>query len=93
MKKEVYSWRLETDVKSSLERAAQLRKTSVSSVIDTAVRDWLQRNGPDPSDDEEQRRLHAELEKCMGAFAGRHPGRSIEVRAIVRERLRRRRER
>jgi hypothetical protein len=90
MKKEVYSWRVSTEVKSDLEREARLRKTSVSSVLDQAVRDWLKKSRPASTEDEEQRRLHALAEKCLGAFAGGNSRRAEAVREVVRQRVRRR---
>ena len=66
MKTEVYSWRLSRELKSDLEREARLRKVSVSSVLETAVRDWLRKSNADVPDDQAQRKLHTgshELEK------------------------------
>jgi predicted transcriptional regulator len=91
MKTEVYSWRLSGELKSDLERAARLRKVSASSILDQAVREWLQKSRVDASDDEVQRQLHAEAAKCFGALASGNPNRAETARQAIRQRLRRRR--
>ena len=55
MKTEVYSWRLSEELKLDLEREAYLRKVSVSSILETAVRDWLKKSNTDAPDDQVQR--------------------------------------
>jgi len=91
MKAEVYSWRVSTDLKTSLECEARRRKLSVSAVLDLAAREWLKNtntgNGGD-EDEAEQRRLHQAASKFLGAFAGGDPRRSENVRRTVRQRLR-----
>ena len=88
MKTEVYSWRLSTGLKTDLEQAARRRKTSVSSILDLAVREWLKKSAVDLASDEEQRRLQQAASKCLGAFAGGDSHRSENVRKAVRQRLR-----
>jgi hypothetical protein len=90
MKTEVYSWRVSTEIKTSLERAARTRKVSLSAVLETAVREWLAKSGSDINDDETQRSLHQAASECFGAFAGGNPKRSETAAQTVRERLRRR---
>ena len=89
MKSEVYSWRLTPEVKSDLERQARLRKMSVSSILDIAIRDWLTKNA-DTSEKDIQARIHAAAEKCFGTIAGNSPHRAESARQIIRNRLRRR---
>ena len=86
---EVYSWRVSSDLKSDLEREARLRKTSVSQVLDLAVRNWLKQSAATVDEDAEQRRLHEAASRCLGTFAGRDPHRAETGRQAVRERLRR----
>ena len=57
MKTEVYSWRVSSDVKTSLDREARRRKISMSAALDLAAREWLQKSGLTSEGDEEQRRL------------------------------------
>lgn len=90
MKTEVYSWRVSSELKSDLEREARLRKVSLSTLLDNAARDWLKKSGAADSDNEEQHRLHALAESCLGALAGGNPRRSETARKLVRERLSRR---
>lgn len=90
MKTEVYSWRLSGDLKSDLDREARLRKVPVSTVLETAVRDWLKKGEPDLSEEDAQRRLHAAAANCFGAVASGNPRRSETARAALRQRLKRR---
>jgi hypothetical protein len=88
MKTEVYSWRLPEELKTELEHKARLRKVSVSSILDMAVRDWLKKSGEDSEGDEAQRRLHAAAAKCFGVLNGGNSRRAETAREAVRERLR-----
>ena len=50
-KHEVYSWRLSAKRKSELEAAARDEKTSVDTILDRLVREWLaERAGSRPAD-------------------------------------------
>jgi hypothetical protein len=88
MKTEVYSWRVAADLKSGLEREARRRKLSMSAALDLAAREWLKKG--DSDDEEEQRRLHDAVSKCVGTLSGGDPYRSENVRSLVREKLRKR---
>lgn len=90
MSTEVYSWRVSSDLKLDLEREARLRKTSVSAVLNMAVRNWLKQSAVNLEGDEEQRRLHDAASRCLGAFAGHNGDRSVTGRQAIRDRLRRR---
>ncbi len=90
MKTEVYSWRMPRRLKSDLERAARGRKMRVSAILESAVREGLNRYAVDIADDEEQRRLHAATEAYLGVFRGKNPRRAETVRELIRKRLRRR---
>ena len=89
MKSEVYSIRLAPDLRDDLERIARRRKTSLAQVITTASKEFVKRNAAKLDDEAEQRRLHRELEKCIGAYAGDDPKASQRVNEVVRESLRR----
>ena len=88
MSKEVYSWRVSRELKSDLEREARERSTSVSAVLDMAVRWWIKSKPAAPVDENEQRRLHDAVESCLGTFAGGRPRRAETARESVRRRLR-----
>jgi len=91
MRTEVYSWRLSRELKTEVERAARLRRESVSSILEAAVRDWLKKSAAgNEGDEEQQRRLHAEAESCFGTITSGKRDRSENVRARVRARLDRR---
>ena len=90
MSKEVYSWRVSAELKSDLEREARLRGVSVSSLLDTAVRELLTKSSRNSGEDDRQRQLHAAAEACFGIIAGGNPRRSESVTKLVRSHLRRR---
>jgi hypothetical protein len=90
MKTEVYSWRVSSDLKMSLEREARRREISISAALDLAAREWLQKGNAPGSDEEEQRRLHGSALKCLGVLAGSDVHRSETVSETVRQRVRRR---
>jgi len=90
MSTEVYSWRVSSELKSDLEREARLRKTSVSAVLNIAVRDWLKQSAVNLEGDEEQRGLHDAASRCLGAFSGRNGRRAETARLAIQDRLRRR---
>ena len=86
----VYSWRVSSELKSDLEREARLRKISISSLLDSAVRSWLKKSAVSPAEDEEQRRLHRAAASCLGILAGRDSHRAENARQSIRQRLDRR---
>ena len=90
MKTEVYSWRVSSDVKTSLEREARRRKISMSAALDLAAREWLQMSGMANEGDEEQRRLQKAASKWLGALASGNARRSQTASQSVRDRLRQR---
>ena len=47
MKTEVYSWRVSTDLKMSLEREARRRRAALSAVLDMTAREWLNKAAPE----------------------------------------------
>jgi len=90
MKTEVYSWRVSTDIKTSLERAARRRKVSLSAVLDMAAQEWLKNSDSEGDDDERQRRLQKAASEYFGSFASGDTRRSETASETVRQRLRRR---
>jgi hypothetical protein len=90
MKTEVYSWRVSSDIKTSLEREARRRKMSMAAVLDTAAREWLQKSSAGNPEDQEQRRLQKAASKLLGALASGNSRRSETASQTVRDRLRRR---
>ncbi|MCC6586902.1 MAG: ribbon-helix-helix protein, CopG family [Bryobacterales bacterium] len=89
MKSEVYSWRVPSDVKASLEREARRQKLSMSAVLAAAARDWLQKSAAADDPDEEQRRLHKSASKWIGTLESGKAQRSETTSNAVRDRLRR----
>lgn len=90
MDTEVYSWRVSRELKSDLEQQARIRKTSLSAVLNLAVREWLKQSAVSVGEDDEQRRLHEAGMKCIGIIAGDNPRRAETAREAIRGRLKRR---
>src|SRR2546428_5900718 len=90
-KTEVYTWRVSSAMKASLEEAARDTNRSVAQVLDEIVADHLGTTGhAGESEIEHQRRLHARAAHFLGCFAGGGARRSERVRELVRARLKRR---
>ena len=89
MKTEVYTWRVSSDLKTSLERGARRRNLSMAAALEAAAREWLQKNAGD-GEDEEQRRLHGAASRWLGGLAGGNARRSETTSQTARDRLRRR---
>ena len=92
MKTQVYSWRVSAALKSELERAARLRRTSLSGVLEQAARAWLAQNSAELAEDAEtQRKLHAAIEPYIGCVKGLGgPYTAERVREAVRRGVRER---
>ena len=91
MKNQVYSWRLDSELKAELEEAARSNQTTISGLLDIIVSEWLRDQHTDDSDSDFQERLHNSAVQCFGAFNGGVSGRSRSVRNAVQDRLKRKR--
>jgi hypothetical protein len=90
-KTEVYTWRVSSALKASLEEAARGTNRSVAQLLDEIVTERL--NAPEHtggSEIENQRRLHARAAPLLGSLSGGATRRSERARELVRERLKRR---
>ena len=76
------------ELKTDLEREAQRRKLSVSTILDMAARDWLKKSDVARDDEEEQRRLHKAASGCFGVLASGDAHRSEHTSENLQERLR-----
>jgi len=91
-KSEVYSWRLARDRKIALEDAARRSGKSLGALLEDITAQWLLgRADHAESEAARQARLRAAVAKVIGTIAGGKPARSEHVRALVRQRLTRRR--
>lgn len=89
MKSEVYSWRVEPDIKSALEDAARAEGKSVAELLGQIVRQWLRLRKKSPLDEEaEQLRIREEAERYIGSLS---LGQGPYTAKRVRERVRRKR--
>ena len=80
-------------LKEELEEAARSRNTSVADLLEQIVREWLERSrgtkakAGEEDDEEQQKRLRAELMKLAGSIEGDDPYRAENARHLVQERL------
>ena len=88
-KNQVYSWRLTTETKDSLEREAKRRGRTIADVLDTLTAKWLASRGTD-AEAEEEARVRAAALRCVGRIRGTNPARAEQARELVRQRLLRR---
>lgn len=65
MKNKPAVWRFPATVRMELLKVARRRKTSVSAVVGTAVKQWLDRNVPKVVSEEEQRLLHKKADRIL----------------------------
>lgn len=91
---EVYSWRLDPELKSELEHAARSQETSVSSLLTRIVRGWLENEYRTAGQDEQQL-VREQAMKYVGSIRGGDPKRAEEaakrVKDIIRKKHGRRR--
>jgi len=87
MKTEVYSWRVSSELKQSLEREARRRKVSIASILDAAARAWLAKSRASITDDEEQKRLHAAIEPLLSSISRDIPYSPEILRETIRRRV------
>lgn len=88
MKTEVYSWRLDPELKSSLEHAASSRGRSVAGLLDEIVRAWVEREVATEEGEALQRRLHAQARKAFGSLEHGDTRLAEEAQERVRRKLR-----
>ena len=87
-KSEVYTWRVSSAMKASLEETARNTNRSVARVLDEIVAERLDATGQTgEADRENQRRLHARTARFAGRFSGTDPVRSERAKTRVRARL------
>jgi hypothetical protein len=86
-KTEVYSWRLDPDLKQRLEAAAHEEKTSVGRLLERIARDWLGKQRRSEDEEGLQRRLRAEAEKWIGSIRSGDPHGSERVKERVRAKV------
>ena len=86
-KTEVYSWRLDPDLKQRLEAEARAGKTSVGALLDRIVREWFGQGPRNEDDDALQRRLHEEADKWIGSINSGDPYGSERVKERVHAKI------
>ena len=90
-KTEVYSWRVDPEVKMALESEARAEGMTLAEMLDRMAQQWLKMRKQQNGDDEaEQARLHAAAARCFGTLSAGDPRASENVRALVRKRLKER---
>jgi hypothetical protein len=86
-KSQVYSWRVASDTKAELERAARRANQSLAALLDRIVREWLDAARSDGAEAAEQKRLHDAAAKSIGVLRGGDPHRAEHARRTIRARL------
>jgi hypothetical protein len=86
-KSEVYSWRLTPELKMALEAAAREEKTSVSTLLERLVREWLGQRHPIDDDLVAERKRAAMLALAGTIPLGKGPYTNKRVRELVAARL------
>lgn len=93
-KTEVYTWRVSSTMKASLEEAARATNRSVARLLDEIVAERLDATGQTSEAElDHQRRLHARAARFVGCISSGVARRSERTRELVRARLNRRRAR
>src|SRR5216684_2675775 len=88
-KSEVYTWRVSSAMKASLEEAARNTNRSVAKLLDEIVAERLDAPGH-ATESDHQRRLHSRAARFLGCMTGDVVRRSARPRELVRARLTRR---
>ena len=83
-KSEVYSWRIDPELKGALEDAARSEKTSVARLLERIVAEWLQRELGGEEHEAVQTRLRESAGRYIGAIHGKDPARAGEASQRVR---------
>jgi len=87
-KSDVYSWRIDPELKSLLELESRRERSSMASLLGRIAREWLdarRRNGAD--EETEQARLHRAAARSLGSISGGDPRRAEQARRAIRRRL------
>ena len=92
-KSEVYSWRLDPELKSQLEQRARDEGIGLAALLERISRDWLRARAASSDDAREQARIKAAAMRAIGTLRGDDPERSERVSERVRARLEQKRAR
>jgi hypothetical protein len=88
-KSEVYTWRVSSAMKASLEETARTTHRSVARLLDEIVAAGLEAAGQTGEPEmTRQRRLHVRAARFAGRFSGTDADRSETAKVRVRARLR-----
>ena len=86
-KTEVYSWRLDPELKSALESVARMEGTSLARLLDRIAGEWLEREATSRDSLEAQQRTRAKALRLVGSIHGTDPGRSRNAAQRVKAAL------
>ncbi len=78
-------------MKSALEEAARNNDTTISGLLEGIVADWLHAQPSNVDDSEVQRQMHLLASKYAGSIKGRDPDRAENAKALIRDKLMRKR--
>jgi hypothetical protein len=83
-KTEVYSWRVDPELKSALENAARVEGTSLSRLLDRIAGEWLRREVDSSEREREQDRIREHATRYIGSIHGKDPRRARETSQRVK---------
>lgn len=87
-KSEVYSWRLDPEMKMALDLQARVQGKTLADVLNSLAKRWLEEQRKQNAENEaEQVRLRAVATKYIGSISGGDPYSSEKVREIVRKQV------
>ena len=89
-KTEVYSWRVDPEMKTGLADAARAESISMARLLDRIIGEWLRREAASGTEEERQQRLHAAARKCFGTMERGDPHLATEAKQRVRAKIRKR---
>ena len=86
-KTEVYSWRLDPELKTALAGAARAEGVSLSRLLDRITAQWLKREVDSPAALEQQRSVRLRAMRYVGSVHGSDPTRARDASRRVRRLL------
>jgi hypothetical protein len=86
-KSEVYSWRLTSDLKTEIETAARDENMTVSALLESMAREWLDRRRSSDDEQRVERRRAAMLALAGTIPLGGGPYTNKRVREIITAKL------
>jgi len=85
---EIYSWRVERELKEALEAAARSERSSIAKLLSRIVRDWLRCRYDTADDETAQQRIREAGAQYLGSVRGGDASRAGEAGHRTRQMIR-----